>query len=78
MAGRWSRKVARNTGLEGLRFIYLRHTHATVLLTSGVPIHVVSARLGHAGIQTTVDTCGHVLHASDEETGKTIEQRLAA
>jgi integrase len=26
----------------------LRHLHATTLLLSGVPVHVVAARLGHA------------------------------
>jgi integrase len=26
----------------------LRHIHATTLLLSGVPVHVVAARLGHA------------------------------
>lgn len=25
----------------------MRHTHATVLLESGVPLHVVASRLGH-------------------------------
>jgi integrase len=39
----------------------LRHTHASWLLASGVPIHIVQARLGHESIQTTVDTYGHLL-----------------
>lgn len=39
----------------------LRHTHASWLLARGVPIHVVSARLGHESIKTTVDTYGHLL-----------------
>ena len=63
--------------IRGVRFHDLRHTHATVLLTSGVPVHVVSARLGHASIQTTVDTYGHVIPASDVEAGRVIERRLA-
>jgi hypothetical protein len=33
---------------------WYRHTHATALLLSGVPMHVVSRRLGHADIQTTI------------------------
>ena len=64
--------------MQGVRFHDLRHTHATLLPTSGVPVHVVSARLGHARIQTTVDTYGHVIPASDVEAGRVIEQRLAA
>ena len=44
----------------------------------GVPVHLVSARLGHASTQTTVDTYGHVVPAPDVEAGRVIEQRLAA
>ncbi len=64
-------------GIPDVRFHDLRHTHASLLLASGVPIHVVSARLGHASIQTTVDTYGHVLPASDVEAGRVMERRLA-
>jgi site-specific recombinase XerD len=32
---------------------WFRHTHATALLLSGVPLHVVSRRLGHSDVQTT-------------------------
>jgi site-specific recombinase XerD len=39
---------------------WYRHTHATALLLSGVPMHVVSRRLGHADIQTTINTYAHV------------------
>ncbi|WP_171068960.1 tyrosine-type recombinase/integrase [Actinomadura geliboluensis] len=39
---------------------WYRHTHATALLLAGVPEHVVSRRLGHADIQTTIDTYAHV------------------
>jgi integrase len=30
------------------------------LLLAGVPLHVVSRRLGHRDIQTTINTYGHV------------------
>ena len=33
---------ARHTALHGLR-----HAHATILLTAGVPVHIVSKRLSH-------------------------------
>jgi site-specific recombinase XerD len=35
---------------------WMRHSHATALLLSGVPVHVVSRRLGHADVQTTLNT----------------------
>lgn len=39
---------------------WFRHTHATGLLLAGTPMHVVSRRLGHADIQTTMNTYAHV------------------
>ncbi len=35
---------------------WFRHTHATALLLSGTPVHVVSRRLGHRDVQTTLNT----------------------
>lgn len=39
---------------------WFRHTNATAMLLSGVDMHVVSRRLGHQSIQTTIDTYGWV------------------
>lgn len=39
----------------------VRHTHATLLLRRGVPVHVVSRRLGHANEAITLVTYAHVL-----------------
>lgn len=39
----------------------LRHSHASILLGAGVPIHVVQARLGHESINTTVGTYSHLM-----------------
>ncbi len=39
---------------------WMRHTHASALLLAGVPLHVVSRRLGHADVQTTMDLYGWV------------------
>ncbi|ROR83249.1 Site-specific recombinase XerD [Plantibacter flavus] len=35
---------------------WFRHSHATAMLLAGRPIHVVSRRLGHSDIQTTLNT----------------------
>lgn len=37
-----------------------RHSHATALLLSGTPEWVVSRRMGHAHVQTTLDLYGWV------------------
>lgn len=39
---------------------WFRHSHASALLLAGVPVHVVSRRLGHADVQTTLGTYAHV------------------
>jgi integrase len=44
---------------------WLRHSHATALLMAGVPVHVVSRRLGHADVQTTLDLYAHVTEDAD-------------
>ncbi|WP_328737632.1 tyrosine-type recombinase/integrase [Streptomyces bobili] len=39
---------------------WFRHSHATALLPAGTPEWVVSRRLGHAHVQTTLDLYGWV------------------
>ena len=39
----------------------LRHTHATLLLKAGVPLKVVSERLGHSSPAFTMTVYQHVL-----------------
>ena len=50
----------RRIGPTGWTPHWLRHTHATALLISGTPEWVVSRRLGHAHVQTTLDLYGWV------------------
>lgn len=38
----------------------LRHTHASMLLGAGVPIHIIQYRMGHESIETTVNVYGHL------------------
>lgn len=44
-----------------------RHTMATLALQAKVPVHIVSARLGHASAKQTLDTYAHVIKG-DQET----------
>lgn len=53
-----------------------RHVHATLLLARGVPIKVVSQRLGHASIQMTMDVYAHVLPAMDRDAAQAISAAL--
>lgn len=53
--------VAQHPDLDELHLHELRHTHATLLLRAGVHPKIVSERLGHADIQTTLNTYSHAV-----------------
>lgn len=55
------RQLAKSADLPVIRFHDLRHSHATMLLRDGVPVKVVSERLGHESITVTLDVYSHVL-----------------
>ena len=45
----------------------LRHSHGSHLLADGVPLPVVSERLGHSSVRTTADIYAHALRGQDDE-----------
>jgi len=61
----WKRFHAKHS-IKYIRFHDLRHTSATLLLNSGVHAKVISARLGHANITTTLNIYAHVLQEADQ------------
>ena len=56
----------------------LRHTHATLLLLAGVPLKVVSERLGHSSIQITADTYQHVMDHMQQGTASKVAELLSS
>jgi integrase len=54
------RVAATKAGLPHAGLHTLRHSAASVMLTRGVPLKVVSEILGHSSIAITGDTYGHV------------------
>lgn len=63
-------------GLKPITFHGLRHTHITLLLKSGVPVHVVSARAGHASPSITLDIYCHLLGGEDNDAARQAEAIL--
>jgi integrase len=57
----FDRIVKRTPMLPRIRFHDLRHTHASLLIMAGVPIKVVSERLGHSHPAFTMHTYQHLL-----------------
>lgn len=54
-------RLVLGSGLRRIRFDDIRHTHASLLVQDGVPIKVVSERLGHSHPAFTMATYQHVL-----------------
>lgn len=50
-----------------IRLHDVRHTHATLMLKAGVPVKVVSERLGHASVTITLNIYAHVLPGMQAE-----------
>ncbi len=71
------RDLVRQAPVPVIRLHDLRHTHATLLLDAGVPIKVVSERLGHTTIAMTMDVYGHVLPAMDVDAAERLDDLLA-
>ncbi len=71
-------RLAERAGVPQVRFHDLRHTHAAWLLREGVPLKVVSERLGHAQASTTLDIYAHVLPGEQEEVARRVEEGFGA
>lgn len=52
---------------KGAALHLLRHTHGSHMLANGVPLPVVSQRLGHSSVRTTADIYAHAIHGQDDE-----------
>ena len=52
---------------KGASLHSLRHTHTSHLLADGVPLPVVSARLGHSSVRVTAEIYSHMIHGRDDE-----------
>ncbi len=54
-------KLAKKSGLKGVRLHDARHTMATLWLKMGIHPKIVQERLGHSSIQITLDTYSHIM-----------------
>lgn len=63
-------------GLPIITLHDLRHTHATLLLRAGVPVKVVSERLGHANPAFTLTVYQHVIPGMQEEAASLFSELI--
>ena len=59
-----------------IRLHDLRHTHATLLLSAGKPVKVVSERLGHSSAVVTMTVYAHVLPGGQRDAADSFDAML--
>jgi integrase len=69
-------RIANRAGIPRIRLHDIRHTHGTLLIKAGVPVKVVSERLGHGNPAFTIDTYQHVLPGMQAEAARTYEKLI--
>lgn len=69
-------RLVRLSGIRRLKFHGLRHTHASLMLAAGVPVKVVSERLGHADPAFTMRVYQHVGAGMQEEAARRFASTL--
>ncbi len=70
-------EMMRKAGLEGVSLHSLRHSSASIALSGGVPIAVVSERLGHADQNITLSIYSHALPADKKAATKVWSNAMA-
>ncbi len=75
---RYFRPILVAARIPQIRLYDLRHGNATLELLNGVPLKVVSHKLGHSTIRLTADTYQDVLEEMQEEAASKMENLLYA
>ncbi|WP_370590106.1 tyrosine-type recombinase/integrase [Candidatus Vagococcus giribetii] len=61
-------RLEKKYGMRRITTHSLRHTHCSLLFEAGASIKEVQERLGHSGIQTTLNIYAHVSKEKKEQT----------
>lgn len=70
-------KLVRAAGLPPIRLHDLRHSYATAALAAGVPVKVLSQRIGHADVGVTLAVHAHVMPGDDEDAARRADAPFA-
>lgn len=73
----WFQRFLKRHGLKRITFHGLRHTSATILLASGIPLKNVAERLGHTRASTTANIYAHALPRIDKEAANVFSNILS-
>ena len=69
-------RIARSSGLHGVRFHDLRHTRAALALRRGIHPRIVSKRFGHSSVAITLDTYSHIISGMQEDMMALLDEVL--
>ena len=72
LAARVFPRLIDKAGVKPITFHGLRHTSATLALAAGVPVKVVSERLGHSKTSITLDLYSHVVPSLSQDAAARI------
>lgn len=64
----------RQHGFPDVHVHSLRHVYASLMIAGGMPLVVVSSRLGHVQVSATANICTHVLAFADEKAVQIAEK----
>lgn len=70
------RQLLAASGLPKIRFHDLRHTAASLMLNHGIPVLIVSKRLGHSKPSITLDVYGHLIPSKQEEAAQLMDDLM--
>lgn len=73
---KWFVRYVAQIGLPVINFHGLRHTNASLLVAQNIDIAIISARLGHAQISTTLNFYVHPLLSHNRKAGYALENLL--
>lgn len=65
--GKEIKRLHEKAGVEKIRTHDLRHSHASLLIDMGYSIFLISERLGHENVETTMNTYGHLYPNKHQE-----------
>lgn len=68
--------ICKRAKIEGLTIHGLRHTMTSLTLAEGVPVGVVSERLGHSTTRMTLDRYSHVLPGQQRQAAASLDLLL--
>lgn len=71
---KWFTKFLNRHNLPKITFHQLRHTNASLLISSGEDIVTVSGRLGHADKNVTLNTYSHIIKSKEAQVANKMDE----